>query len=139
MAMAQKRTDISTDALAADYTAGMNLRELAQRYGLTFQAIHGRLIRAGITMRWRGQAQPPKRPCAACGRVFQPQKESARYCSLACLPRRGTHYKTHCKRGHLLDGDNLSPRYGKSPPRCRECQRERQRVYDQKRRAKAKG
>jgi hypothetical protein len=49
--------------------------------------------------------------------------------------------RTHCKRGHLLAGDNLrivSRKEGRSSRLCLTCQRANQRKYDQRRRSRAK-
>ena len=41
---------------------GFSLRAIAKRFGVTYQAIHDRLVRAGITRRKRGE--PKKEPVA---------------------------------------------------------------------------
>jgi hypothetical protein len=45
--------------------------------------------------------------------------------------------KTHCKRGHPLNGDNLVALRNSNERKCRICHRARVAAYDRKRRAKA--
>jgi ferredoxin len=118
---ARPRAGAPTEALAADYAAGMTLRQLAQKYGITFQAAHERLRHTGVEMRPTSAIKYPPRACAGCGELFKPRNGAERFCSRVCHSQaiKGTHYKTHCKRGHPLTADNLYASGGKT--RCKQC------------------
>ncbi len=124
---------VSVDRLKQEYDQGATLRDIGARYGLSHQAVHQRLRYHGVELRLRRiYAQ---RACTQCGALFQPTREDHRYCSSQCYgdARKDVHQE-RCYKGHLMTPENLTPRYGRKPPHCRQCARERQKRYlDRKR------
>ena len=112
---------VTLQALLADRAKGLSLRESAERHSVTFQAVWARLHNAGVNV---SRQKPSAKLCAnpACDVCFTPRERTHRYCSHRCHGAmvRDTH-KPFCIHGHPLSGDNLMPRYGKTPARCRAC------------------
>jgi hypothetical protein len=103
--------------LAAEYQAGASLRTLAQRYAYSHTQIADILEAAGVPRRakaWRH----PFRICPACGCSFRPKQPDQERCSGDC--HRGTH-AAMCRKGHPLIPENLTPCYGHTSQRCRQC------------------
>lgn len=111
------RPDIDTAQLAADYHAGASLRTIGRRYGLSHVGVANRLQEAGICRRTPA-ARMQLRICTTCGSSFRPKTADQQRCASDC--RRETHPPT-CKHGHPLTPQNLTPRYGRIAPRCRQC------------------
>jgi len=112
-----RRPDIPTEVLAADYATGATLRAIGARYGISHAGVAWRLKEAGYPLRatW---TRMQLRTCPTCGCSFRPKRPDQQRCSNDC--RRGQHAAT-CKRGHPLVPGNLTPRYGRIAPRCRIC------------------
>jgi len=130
-----KQPRVPSVVLAGDYAAGDSLREMAERYGVSFQTLAIQMRNAGIERRpaHSNKRKYADRVCERCGATYQPHYAKQRYCSFECTkgPRQAT-----CKRGHLLTEDNLRPRYGKAPRRCIACEKLKQKEYRER---KARG
>lgn len=135
--MRGKTPTVPTVVLVGEYLAGDTLREIAARYGVSFQTLAVQLRNAGIERRPRGLGKHEARICAnpACQKVFKPKDAAQRYCCNAHVERKGKHRQTHCKRGHPLMDGNLDPRSRGTPPRCSTCRRMKQAEYKKRKRA----
>jgi len=105
------------------YASGATLRELAARYGISFQRIAIRLRGAGVVLRPRHKRPAQPHPCAVDGCPNMVADPRQRFCSLACAG--ASRRRPMCRHGHPLIPENLYPRYGKTPPRCKRCGRRR--------------
>lgn len=123
-----KEPYVPTVVLVGEYEAGDSLREIAKRYGVSFQTLAVQLRNAGVERRPRNsnRRRYAERACERCGAAFYPRYDGQRYCSFACT--RGPR-QTTCKRGHPLTEENLRPRYGKAPRRCIACEKLQQKKY----------
>lgn len=127
------REKAKLDAIISAYESGKSLREVANMYHITFQAVHQRLVRYGIPLRPKSLITRLllEKLCPVCGTHFFTKRADAIYCSHPCssTAKRGMQ-RTHCKHGHPLIENNLYPRYSSTtPPRCKICCREAQRAY----------
>ena len=122
-----KKPKIPVDVLRAEYEAGKTLRQLADAYGRSFQAIHSQLVTAGVTMRPTRERKHYPRPCAACGELFTPRKKNQRYCSFTHGHPPGAIRKAVCANGHPQIPENRMPTYRglhRGGSRCKPCFKE---------------
>lgn len=114
--------------LAGDYAAGDTLRDMAKRYGVSFQSLAIQMRNAEIELRPKSAnaRKYADRACERCGATYHPRYAGQRFCGRACT--RGPR-QAFCKRGHPLVEGNLRPRYGKLPRRCIACEKLKQKEY----------
>lgn len=72
------RIDIPTDEIITLYTAGESLKSLAARYGCDRSAIKNRLVRSGVPIRGRSEAEKEK-----WKRIKQDREKVVRQCGAA--------------------------------------------------------
>lgn len=125
------RRDIDNAQIAAEYAAGDSTRAIGERYGISHVTVAERLRETGVKLRARWR-EVRLRVCKNCECSFFPRRPEQVICRRDC--RREPHRAT-CKHGHRLTPDNLTPRYGRTGPRCRTCLYKAQARY----RAKQKG
>ena len=120
---------IPTDELIRRYDAGETFRQIANEYGVSFQALAARYARSGRQARPKAPRKYTPIPCATCGTLFTPKSKRSRFCCSKCIRHKPREAHDVCRRGHLLTPDNLYPAYGNQPPRCRACALENQRRW----------
>jgi hypothetical protein len=124
--MMRREPTTPINVLIQDYQAGATVRELAARYGTSFQNIAMRLQNAGIA---RPIKQLAEQVCPTCGKTYRPSYSKQRFCNATCIRN-----KTHCVNGHLLTEENRY-HYPSSNSRCKLCAQARDRAARLKRKA----
>lgn len=131
-----RREPLRREALKREYEQGATLRELGEKYGRSFQAIHFQLKKAGTAFRPRMAPLPP-RICPACEKPFPPGHHRQIHCSLSCAHPAGGIRKAVCRNGHAQTPENRIPGYrSKGGTRCKACQKATQKRYRQSKKGK---
>ncbi len=121
---------VSSSVLAAEYHAGASLRDLAAKYGCSFQNIQIRLSNANVPMRSTGATRTiPDKACPTCGNVFTPTYRNQVFCCSEHIRK-----KSVCIRGHELTEENRY-HFPSSASQCRQCQHIRSKEYIARKRA----
>jgi len=79
---------VPTPTLIAEYEAGATLRQIARRYGVSFQTLAVQLKHAGVARRPKHPRKYADRVCVTCGGTYHPWNGQQRYCSPACVVRK---------------------------------------------------